>query len=209
MYSKIIEFLNKNHATYRVLEHEVGDTPQKMAEIRGNDIHRSIKVLVYDATIKNVKHHFMLVIPMDHKIDSKKIRSFLKSTSLKANSNLTTLTGYTPGAASPFSFVDNVTLLVDQTIPDFVTGEIVMNAGEFGKSIFMEVSEYLRITAPMIADISKPEIEPGISSTLVSLSIYAHDDLQSSTSSNTRIISSPSDCSEQVIPVKNSVVLIT
>jgi Ala-tRNA(Pro) deacylase len=156
MFARLITLLENNNANFRVMSHEAAGKSEEIAKIRGNDLKRSAKALTIDVKLKTGDLvHCIVVMPANCQLDSKQVTKFFKAKSVSMTADVFALTGCVSGSIPPFSLQENIQLLVDQRIADLSDGEIVFNAGELTRSIFLDVQDYLRITNPVIGCFAK------------------------------------------------------
>jgi Ala-tRNA(Pro) deacylase len=156
MFSKIEVLLAENSARYRVIEHVAAGKSAEIAAIRGNDPRRSAKALVIDGKMKTGGiQHYLVILPANCQLNSKNICKAIAAKSISMNPDVEALTGCIPGTVPPFSFQDNLKVLLDQKIAALDSGEIFFNAGDLTRSIALDVTDYLRITASESGDFSK------------------------------------------------------
>lgn len=156
MFSKIVNLLEVNSAKFRVMEHVAEGRSEEIAKIRGNDLSRSAKALTIDVKSKTGDiQHFIVVMPANCQLNSKNITKEFKAKSVSMTPDVLALTGCASGSIPPFTFQDNIGLLVDKRIAELSEGDIVFNAGELTKSIFLDVHDYIRITNPRVGEYAK------------------------------------------------------
>ena len=156
MFGKITSLLETNGARFRVMEHEAAGKSEEIAKIRGNELCRSAKAMVVAVKMKSGEvQHVVTVLPASCQLNSKAIVKLYNAKSVSMVNDVAALTGCVSGSVPPFSFQQDITLLVDKRISDLQDGDIVFNAGELTKSIFLNLQDYLRITTPRIEDFSK------------------------------------------------------
>lgn len=164
MYERIVDLLQKNGARFRVLEHEAVGRSEEIARIRGNDINRSAKAMLLKITQKDKQvKHCLVVLPGNCKLNNKAVLKQLNAKSVSFEPDVEGLTGCVSGCVPPFTFSEQISLLVDDRIAKLPGGEIAFNAGALTRSIFLEIEDYLRITQPTVGQFSQ---EPTETSTL-------------------------------------------
>lgn len=178
MFEQIEALLVNNDARFRVLHHEAAGKSEEVARVRGNDLSRSAKAIAIDVKMKSGDiQHCIVVMPANCQLNSKVIKKHFNAKTVSMTSNLFEITGCTPGTLPPFTFQDNIELLVDTRIAQLTDGEIFFNAGELTQSIALNVEDYLRITAAPIGDYAK---EPAAQLSTPSETIFSSDDSKSS-----------------------------
>lgn len=168
IFENIEALLSNNNARFRVIEHEAAGKSEDVARIRGNDLSRSAKAIAIDVKMKDASiQHCIVVMPASCQLNSKVITKHFKAKSVSMTPNLFELTGCEPGTLPPFTFQDNIQLLIDSRIANLPDGEIFFNAGELTRSIALNVQDYVRITSAPVGEYAKePESRAVASSTL-------------------------------------------
>jgi len=142
IHTQLCELLDREGATYRVLEHEPEGRTEMIAKIRGNRIEQSIKSIVIQVRLKKKENIYCLAnVPGDCRIDFE-----ADSAAFASRDKAQELTGCMIGAIPPFSFSDQLQVLVDPRIQE--NEEVVFNAGRLDRSIFMKMDDYVRIAKP-------------------------------------------------------------
>jgi len=149
IHTQLCELLDREGATYRVLEHEPEGRTEMIAKIRGNRIEQSIKSIVIQVRLKKKENIYCLAnVPGDCRIDFNGIKNHFEadSAAFASRDKAQELTECMIGAIPPFSFSDQLQVLVDPLIQE--NEEVVFNAGRLDRSIFMKMDDYVRIAKP-------------------------------------------------------------
>src|SRR5215510_462126 len=155
IHEQLKALLDANHASYRVIEHEAEGRTEVIAQIRGNRIQQSIKSIVVQVRLNRKENIYCLAnVPGDCKIDFEGIKKYFNadSVAMAARERAQELTGCVIGAIPPFSFNDQLQVLADPLIQQNEEG--VFNAGRLDRSIFMKLTDYIRIAKPQIVKIA-------------------------------------------------------
>jgi Ala-tRNA(Pro) deacylase len=155
IYTQLRDLLDKEGATYRVIEHEPEGRTEMIARIRGNRIEQSIKSIVMQIRLNRKENIYCLAnVPGDCRIDFNGIKNYLNADSVAfaVRDKAQELTGCVIGAIPPFSFSDQLQVLADPLIQE--NEEVVFNAGRLDRSIFMKLDDYLRIAKPQLVKIA-------------------------------------------------------
>lgn len=145
------ELLDREGATYRVIEHESEGRTEVIAKIRGNRIEQSIKSIVVQVRLSRKENIYCLAnVPGDCRIDFEGIKSHFHADSIAfaARGKAEELTGCVIGAIPPFSFNDQLQVLADPLIKE--NDEVVFNAGRLDRSILIKLDDYIRIAKPVM-----------------------------------------------------------
>jgi Ala-tRNA(Pro) deacylase len=154
IHQQLCELLDREGATYRVIEHESEGRTEMIAKIRGNRIEQSIKSIVLQIRLNRQENIYCLAnVPGDCRIDFDGIKNYFHADSVAfaSREKAQELTGCVIGAIPPFSFSDDLQMLADPLIPE--NEEVVFNAGRLDRSIFMKPHDYLRIAKPQVVKI--------------------------------------------------------
>jgi len=152
---RLLELLNREGATYRVIQHEPEGRTEMIAKIRGNRIEQSIKSIVVQVRLNRKENIYCLAnVPGDCRIDFDGIKSHFSADSVAFafRDKAQELTGCVIGAIPPFSFNDQLQVLADPVIQQ--NEEVVFNAGRLDRSIFLKLDDYIRIAQPQLAKIA-------------------------------------------------------
>jgi len=155
IHQQLRDLLERENATYRVVEHEQEGRTEMIAKIRGNRIEQSIKSIVVQVRLSRKENIYCLAnVPGDCRIDFDGIKSHFSADSVAfaAREKAQELTGCVIGAIPPFSFNDQLQVLADPLIRQ--NEEVVFNAGRLDRSIFMKLEDYLRIAKPQLLKIA-------------------------------------------------------
>lgn len=145
----LIELLDRENASYRVIEHEPEGRTDVIAKIRGNRIEQSIKSIVLQVRLSKRENIYCLAnVPGDCRIDFKGVKKYFNadSAAFAKPEKAEELTGCVIGAIPPFSFNDQLSVLADSLIKQ--NNEVVFNAGRLDRSIVMNLDDYIRIAQP-------------------------------------------------------------
>lgn len=156
IHQQLRDLLDRENATYRVVEHEQEGRTEKIASIRGNRIEQSIKSIVIQVRLNRKENIYCLAnVPGDCRIDFDGIKRHFQADSVAfaSREKAQELTGCVIGAIPPFSFSDQLQVLADPLIQQ--NDEVVFNAGRLDRSIFMKLGDYLRIAKPQITQIAQ------------------------------------------------------
>lgn len=155
IHQQLRDLLDREGATYRVVEHEPEGRTEVIAKIRGNRIEQSIKSIVVQVRLNRKENVYCLAnVPGDCRIDFKGIKSHFEADSVAfaSRDKAQELTGCVIGAIPPFSFNDQLQVLADPLIQQ--NEDVVFNAGRLDRSIFMRLEDYIRIAKPQIVGIA-------------------------------------------------------
>lgn len=156
VHDRLRTLLDREGASYRVIEHEPEGRTEVIAGIRGNRIEQSIKSMVLQVRLNRRENIYCLAnIPGNGRIDFDAVKNHFTadSAAFARREKAEELTGCVIGAIPPFSFSDRLQLLADPLILE--NKEVVFNAGRLDRSIMMKSSDYLRIAQPQLVPIAR------------------------------------------------------
>ncbi len=155
IHEQLCNLLDREGASYRLIEHEPEGRTEVIAKIRGNRIEQSIKSMVLQVRRKPKENIYCLAnVPGDCRIDFEGVKSYFHADSVAfaQREKAQELTGCVIGAIPPFSFSEQLVLLADPLIQE--NDEVVFNAGRLDRSIMMKLSDYIRIAQPQLVSIA-------------------------------------------------------
>lgn len=157
IFERLCELLSSADARYRVLEHPHEGRSDAVALIRGTSPEQGAKAMLC-AFRDPAEKPVLAVIPGTRKLDFKKLAAAAgrKKATLAAPDLAAEVTHCVMGAVPPFVFAKDILLIVDPVLVSANT-EIAFNAGRLDRSIVLNVEDYVRIAAPLIADITRPD----------------------------------------------------
>jgi Ala-tRNA(Pro) deacylase len=149
IHEQLRALLDREGASYRVIEHEPEGRTEVIAKIRGNRIQQSIKSMVLQVRLSKKENIYCLAnIPGDCRVDFNGVKTYYNADSVAfaQREKAQELTGCVIGSIPPFSFNDQLQLLADPLIQQ--NEEVVFNAGRLDRSIMMKLEDYIRIAKP-------------------------------------------------------------
>ena len=161
IHAQLCALLDREGAVYRVIEHAAEGRTELIARIRGNRIEQSIKSMTLQVRITKKENIYCLAnIPGDCRVDFDGVKSYFHADSVAfaSKEKAQALTGCVIGAIPPFSFSEQLQVLADPLIRE--NEEVVFNAGRLDRSIFMKLSDYIRIAKPTITHIASRQNKP-------------------------------------------------
>ncbi len=153
-HSRLVELLRSNEADFRIIEHELEGRSLEISKIRGNHPSQAMKAIVSSVRGGGGGKRFILaVIPGSLRINMRALCAAVgaQKGSFATPEQANQLTGCVMGAIPPFSFHDDLPLVVDNQCRN--NEEVVFNAGRLDCSIFIRFVDYARISGAKFADI--------------------------------------------------------
>lgn len=154
-YEQLCALLDREGASYRVIEHEPEGRTDLIAKIRGNQIQQSIKSMVLQVRLRRENIYCLANVPGDCRVDFEGVKNHFHadSAAFAKREKAQELTGCVIGAIPPFSFNEQLILLADPLIQE--NDEVVFNAGRLDRSIMMKGGDYMRIARPQWVSIAQ------------------------------------------------------
>lgn len=155
IHEQLRALLDKEGAVYRVIEHEPEGRTEFITKIRGNRLEQAIKSIVVQVRVSKKENIYCLAnVPGDCRVDLDGIKRHFEArgVGIAPREKAEALTGCVIGAIPPFTFSDQLCLLVDPLIQE--NTEVVFNAGRLDRSIFMQLDDYIRIARPVLVPIA-------------------------------------------------------
>jgi len=148
----MLALLDAAGADYRIIEHEPEGRSEEISRIRGNDPAQAMKAIVL--SVKGGGHGkraVMAVIPGNRRLDMKALLAHMGAQKgrFAPPDEAAELTGCVSGSIPPFSFHDDLNLVVDESF--LAWDEVAFNAGRLDRSLFLNFTDYRRIVAPAFA----------------------------------------------------------
>lgn len=154
-YNQLIEFLDQNKATYRLIDHAPEGRTEIVSPMRGNHVSQAAKCIVVMVKIgKKVTKYVLGVVPGDAKIDLNAIKELFQGTyvSFATPEIAEKLAGSVAGTILPFSFDPEMELIVDPSL--LKNGEIFFNAARLDRSMALKTEDYARLAHPRLERIA-------------------------------------------------------
>ncbi len=154
-HQRLVALLDQHRINYRIVEHIHEGRSEEISKIRGNDPAQAMKAIV--ASVRGGgggKRYVLAVLPGIRKLDMKALCRAMGAQKgrFSPEEEATEMTGCVMGAVPPFSFRDDLPVIVDPACR--INREVVFNAGRLDRSLFMAFADYERIVKPAFADIS-------------------------------------------------------
>lgn len=154
-YSKLIDYLDKNKAKYRLIDHAPEGRTEIVSGMRGNKVSAAAKCMVLMAKLKNKTTKYVLgVIPGDAKINLNAVKELFNATyvSFATPEIAEKLAESVSGTILPFSFNGELELIVDPQLQE--NEEIFFNAARLDRSMALNAKDYLRLSTPRFEKIA-------------------------------------------------------
>jgi Ala-tRNA(Pro) deacylase len=155
IHERLLELLDQQGATYRVVEHSPEGHTEIIAKIRGNRLEQAIKSMVVQVRHgKKDNRYYLANVPGDCRVDFASLKAAFNAdgAAFAPREKAEALAGCVIGSIPPFSFNDELIVLADPMIQE--NQEVVFNAGRLDRSIFMQMEDYVRIAKPQLVKIA-------------------------------------------------------
>lgn len=155
-YARLIAFLKEKDVPYRLIDHAAEGRTELVSPMRGNELSQAAKCIVLIVKMgKKVTRYVLAVIPGDTMLDFQAVKSLLGSTyvSFASPEIAERLAGSMAGTILPFSFNDELELLVDPLLLE--NEEIYFNAARLDRSMVLSTIDYIAVAKPRLGRIAK------------------------------------------------------
>ena len=155
-YSKLIELLDGQKATYRLIDHEAEGQTDIVSKIRGNNLSEAAKCIIVMVKVgKKVTKYILGVVPGDRRIDLNAVKTLFGGTyvSFASQDVAEKLAGSRAGTVLPFSFDPDLQLIVDPRLLE--KKEIYFNAARLDRSMALKTDDYVKAAKPRLERITE------------------------------------------------------
>lgn len=150
----ILEYLQKQHSSYKVTEHKPAYTAEQLATLE----HVSPREVAKPVVVRADGRFCICVLPADRRIDLYAIQKHLRAQNVRLASEHEMETLFDDseiGAEPPFGNLYNLPTLVDKKLTKDT--EIVFQAGSHEQAVHMKLNDYINLTKPDVFPFSYPE----------------------------------------------------
>ena len=154
VFDRLKALLEQEKADFRVIEHEPEGRSEQISKIRGNDPSQAAKAMVVAVKTGEGRKFVLAILPGNRRVDFAGIAKAVggKKAALAAPEEARRLTECEMGAVPPFSFNEELILVVD---PDLlVHDKLAFNAGRLDRSMFLATQSYIAVAKPTVAPIA-------------------------------------------------------
>jgi Ala-tRNA(Pro) deacylase len=156
MYDKLIEFLDANKASYRLIDHAPEGQTDKVSALRGHAVEAAAKCIVLIVKIGKKNSRFVLtVVPGNARIDTNKVKSLFSGATYVGFASADVaerLAGSVAGTVLPFAFHQDLMLIADPSITQFE--ELFFNAARLDRSMALRTADYVALAKPRLERIA-------------------------------------------------------
>jgi Ala-tRNA(Pro) deacylase len=146
------KFLDDRKIKYESNVHEPVYTSEQAAKVRGEPLESGAKAMVF----RSKGNFLMVVIAGDKKIDFKKVKAVIGSSSLSMASpeEVLKVMGCEIGSVPPFGNLANIPVYMDKSLE---RSQIInFNAGRHDTSFSISLSDYIKAVKPVIVEVAQP-----------------------------------------------------
>jgi Ala-tRNA(Pro) deacylase len=156
MYARLIALLDEHGARYRLIDHPPEGRTEVVSPMRGNTLAQAAKCIVLMVKVgKKVTKHVLAVVPGDARVDLGAVKALYGGTyaAFASAEVAETLAGSVVGTVLPFSFSDELELIVDPAVLE--TEELYFNAARLDRSMALRTEEYAAVAKPRVERIAQ------------------------------------------------------
>lgn len=162
-YAQLTGILDDGGAEYRLIHHEPEGVTTLASSLRGHALSQAAKCIVVRIKLSKKVNKFVLaVVPGDQRVALDVLREMWAGTyvSFATKETAEELSGCVSGTIIPFSFHEDLELVVDRTL--LTEPEIFFNAARLDVSVALNTTDYVRLANPRVEDIGQaPLAEAG------------------------------------------------
>src|SRR2546421_2843117 len=155
-YTRLIAFLNRHEVPYRLIDHAAEGRTELVSPMRGNALSQAAKCIVLMVKMgKKITRYILAVVPGDMMVDFQAVKALLGSTYVTfASPDIAErLAGSVAGTILPFSFSEELELVVDPTLLE--NDEMYFNAARLDRSMVLSTHDYISVAKPRLGHIAK------------------------------------------------------
>ncbi|MDG4794585.1 YbaK/EbsC family protein [Micromonospora sp. WMMD1082] len=154
-YERLTALLAEHGVAYRLIPHEPQGVTSPASRLRGHPLSQAAKCIVTRVKVgKKVSRFLLAVVPGDRLVSFEAVREMYGGTyaSFATRETAEGLSGCEIGTIVPFSFRDDLDLIVDPAL--LAEPEIFFNAARLDLSIALDTRDWRRLAAPRVAPIA-------------------------------------------------------
>lgn len=155
VYDKLIELLDNESASYRLIDHAAEGRTELVSELRGSTLRQSAKCIVVMVKVtKKTRHYVLAVVAGDTRVDLNALKAHAQGiyAGFAGQDDAERFAQSASGTILPFSFSDELELIVDPQLLE--SDEIYFNAARLDRSIAIATPDYLRLARPLVLPIA-------------------------------------------------------
>ncbi len=155
-YTQLIAFLDGHEVPYRLIDPAAEGRTELVSPMRGNALSQAAKCIVLMVKMgKKITRYILAVVPGDTMVDFQSVKALLGSTyvTIASPEIAESLAGSVAGTILPFSFNEELELVVDPTLLE--NDEIYFNAARLDRSMVLSTRDYVAVAKPRLGLIAK------------------------------------------------------
>lgn len=155
-HERLMTLLDEGGAEYRIIHHEPEGVTSIASKLRGHALAQAAKCIVVRIKLGKKTNKFVLaVVPGDQRVALDVLREMWDGTyvSFATRETAEELSGCVSGTIIPFSFHDELELVVDENL--LAEPEIYFNAARLDISLALTTVDYVRLANPNVALIAE------------------------------------------------------
>jgi Ala-tRNA(Pro) deacylase len=158
IHERLLKLLDDGHAHFRLIDHPPEGRTRQASELRGHPLCQAAKCIVARVKHCKIARYMLAVIPGDRRIDFDLLRLACGATRVGFADAATAerLSCCISGTIIPFSFTPELHLVVDPAL--LLHQSLFFNATRLDQSIELATRDYLDLSQPRIAHISRADI---------------------------------------------------
>jgi Ala-tRNA(Pro) deacylase len=154
-YGRLLDLLDRHAATYRLIDHAPEGRTDVVSSLRGNALPAAAKCMIAMVKLdKKRRRHVLAVVPGDRRVDLDAVKRLYdgRYAGMADTEAAERLSGCAAGTILPFTWSDELDLVVDPSLYDHDT--IYFNAGRLDRSLALASADHRRIATPTEAAIA-------------------------------------------------------
>jgi Ala-tRNA(Pro) deacylase len=155
-YDRLVDTLDAAGATYRLIDHAPEGRTDLVSALRGHPVSHAAKCLVVMVKVgKRTTCYYLAVVPGDARVNLAAVKALAGGTyvTFAGADKAEALAGSVSGTILPFSFHENLELVVDPGL--LVHQEIFFNAARLDRSLALNTKDYVRVADPKVHPIAE------------------------------------------------------
>jgi Ala-tRNA(Pro) deacylase len=154
-YSRLFTLLDGSDVPYRVIDHPAEGRTDVASQLRGHALEEAAKCVVIRVALSGRKRRYVIgVVPGDRRVDLEGICALYggSDAAMATRDVAERLTGCVSGAIMPFTFTDNLDLVVD---PGLLRQPVMyFNAARLDRSVALSPDDYVQVAQPRLERIA-------------------------------------------------------
>lgn len=158
---RLLDLLDRHQATYRLIDHAPEGRTEVVSALRGHPLAAAAKCMIAMVKLdKKRRRHVLAVVPGDRRVDLDALKRLYggRYAGMADPGAAERLSGCPTGTILPFTWTDELDLVVDPALYDHDT--IYFNAGRLDRSVALASADHRRIAAPTEATIGTQRSTP-------------------------------------------------